>query len=66
MLVLSCSNITKTYVIDTILDSLSFTVEDGDKIGVIGLKWFRQNYFFNILSGEIQQDSGDIYIQKRI
>ncbi|MCQ4924181.1 ABC-F family ATP-binding cassette domain-containing protein [Tissierella carlieri] len=66
MLVLSCSNITKTYVIDTILDSLSFTVEDGDKIGVIGLNGSGKTTLFNILSGEIQQDSGDIYIQKDI
>ncbi|MBU5310832.1 ABC-F family ATP-binding cassette domain-containing protein [Tissierella carlieri] len=66
MLVLSCSNITKTYVIDTILDSLSFTVEDGDKIGVIGLNGSGKTTLFNILSGEIQQDSGYIYIQKDI
>lgn len=66
MLVLSCSNITKTYVIDTILDGLSFTVEDGDKIGVIGLNGSGKTTLFNILSGELSQDSGDIYIQKDI
>ncbi|HAE92454.1 MAG TPA: thiamine ABC transporter substrate-binding protein, partial [Tissierella sp.] len=66
MLVLSCSNIIKTYVIDTILDGLSFTVEDGDKIGVIGLNGSGKTTLFNILSGEVHQDSGDIYIQKDI
>ena len=64
MLVLSCSNITKTFVIDTILDSLSFTVEDGDKIGVIGLNGSGKTTLFNILNGDIQQDSGEIYIQR--
>lgn len=66
MLVLSCSNITKSYVTDTILDGLSFTVEDGDKIGVIGLNGSGKTTLFNILSGEITEDSGDIYIQKDI
>ena len=66
MLVLSCSNIIKTYVIDTILDGLSFTVEDGDKIGVIGLNGSGKTTLFNILSGEVHQDSGDIYIQKDV
>lgn len=66
MLVLSCSNITKTYVIDTILDGLSFTVEDGDKIGVIGLNGSGKTTLFNILSGETTQDSGEIYLQKDI
>ncbi|MDR7856854.1 ABC-F family ATP-binding cassette domain-containing protein [Tissierella sp.] len=64
MLVLSCSNITKSYIIETILDSLSFTVEDGDKIGVIGLNGSGKTTLFNILAGEITQDSGEIYIQK--
>ncbi len=64
MLVLSCSNITKTFIIDTILDSLSFTVEDGDKIGVIGLNGCGKTTLFNILNGDIQQDSGDIYVQR--
>lgn len=64
MLVLSCSNISKSYIIDTILDSLSFTVEDGDKIGVIGLNGSGKTTLFNILAGEITQDSGEIYVQK--
>lgn len=66
MLVLSCSNLTKTYIIDTILDNLSFTVEDGDKIGVIGLNGSGKTTLFNILNGEIPQDSGEIYIQKSV
>ncbi len=64
MLVLSCSNIRKSYVVDTILDGLSFTVEDGDKIGVIGLNGSGKTTLFNILSGEIPKDSGEIYIQR--
>ncbi|WMM24131.1 ABC-F family ATP-binding cassette domain-containing protein [Tissierella sp. MB52-C2] len=66
MLVLSCSNLTKTYIVDTILDSISFTVEDGDKIGVIGLNGSGKTTLFNILNGDTPQDSGDIYIQKGV
>ncbi|NLV89127.1 MAG: ABC-F family ATP-binding cassette domain-containing protein [Tissierellia bacterium] len=66
MLVLSCSNIRKTYITDTILDGISFTVENGDKIGVIGLNGSGKTTLFNILSGEVELDSGDIYVQKDI
>lgn len=66
MIVLSCSNIRKSYITDTILDGISFTVADGDKIGVIGLNGSGKTTLFNILSGELQQDSGDIYIQKDV
>ena len=64
MIVLSCSNLSKTYIVDTILDDISFIVENGDKIGVIGLNGSGKTTLFNILSGIDSQDSGDIYIQK--
>lgn len=64
MPVLSCSNICKTYIVDTILDKVSFSVEDGDKIGIIGLNGSGKTTLFNILAGNISKDSGDIYIQK--
>ena len=64
MSVLSCNNLTKTYIVDTILDNISFTVEDGDKIGVIGLNGSGKTTLFNILAEEIDKDSGDIFVQK--
>lgn len=66
MLVLSCSNIEKTFIIDTILDGISFNVEDGDKIGLIGLNGTGKTTLFNILAGEITQDAGEIYLQRDI
>lgn len=64
MPILSCSNLTKTYVVDTIFENISFNVEEGDKIGVIGLNGTGKTTLFNILSGELNKDSGDIYIQR--
>lgn len=64
MPVLSISNLSKTYIIETILDKVSFSVEDGDKIGVIGLNGSGKTTLFNILAGNISKDSGEIYIQK--
>ena len=64
MPVLSCSNITKSYIVDTILENISFTVEAGYKIGVIGPNGSGKTTLFNILSGNITKDSGEIYIQR--
>ena len=66
MLVLSCSNLSKTYGIDPILEDISFNVENGDKIGVVGLNGTGKTTLFNILTGETHRDSGDIYIQKDV
>ncbi|NLJ99057.1 MAG: ABC-F family ATP-binding cassette domain-containing protein, partial [Tissierellia bacterium] len=64
MIVLSCNNISKTYVVDPVLEDISFTVESGEKIGLIGLNGSGKTTLFNILSGEIEKDSGSIFIQK--
>lgn len=66
MLVLSCSNLSKSYGIDPILEDISFNVENGDKIGVVGLNGTGKTTLFNILAGEQFKDSGNIYIQKDI
>ena len=66
MSILSCNNITKSYIVDTILESLSFNVEYGDVIGLIGLNGSGKTTLFNILAGETDKDSGEIYIQKDI
>jgi len=66
MIVLSCTNISKAYVVDTILKDISFSVEDKDKIGLIGLNGSGKTTLFNILAGEIEKDSGDIYIQRNL
>lgn len=66
MLVLSCSNISKTYGIDPILEDISFNVQNGDKIGIIGLNGSGKTTLLNIISGELYSDSGDIYIQRDI
>ncbi len=64
MSVLSCSNISKTYIIDTILEDISFSIEEGDKIGLIGLNGSGKTTLFNIVSGEISRDEGYLYIQR--
>lgn len=64
MPILSCNNISKTYIVDMVLDKISFNVEEGDKIGVIGLNGSGKTTLFNILSGEINEDFGEIFVQR--
>lgn len=64
MIVFSCSNISKSYGINPVLEDISFTIEDGDKIGLIGLNGSGKTTLFNILAKETFNDGGDIYVQK--
>ncbi len=64
MIVLSCNNISKAYIVDKILDNISFTINEREKIGLVGLNGAGKTTLFNIITGEISKDSGDIYISK--
>ena len=66
MSVLSCKALEKTYVIDTILEDINFNLELGDRVGVIGVNGSGKTTLFNILAGNIEKDSGEIFIQKDI
>ena len=64
MIVLSCNNLNKSFGIDSILENISFTVNEGDKIGIIGVNGTGKTTLFKIISGIYGYDSGDIYTSK--
>ncbi len=64
MIVLSCTNITKTFGIDPILTNISFGLNAGDRVGLIGRNGAGKSTLFNILTGKLHADSGDIFIAK--
>ena len=64
MIVLSCNNISKAYVVENIIENISFTINDNEKVGLIGLNGAGKTTLFNILTGSLDPDSGEIYISK--
>ncbi|WP_434793763.1 putative ABC transporter ATP-binding protein YheS [Terrisporobacter petrolearius] len=64
MIVLSCNNLYKSFGIDSILENICFTVNEGDKIGIIGINGTGKTTLMKIISGEYGYDEGDIYTSK--
>ena len=64
MIVLSCNNLYKSFGIDSIFRKYSFTVNEGDKIGIIGINGTGKTTLMKIISGEYGYDDGDIYTSK--
>ena len=62
MPVLSVTDITKSYGVTPILDKVSFHVEAGEKIGVIGVNGAGKTTLMNILAGKEKADSGSVFI----
>lgn len=64
MIVLSCNNISKAYVVDNIIENISFTINDNERVGLIGLNGAGKTTLFNILTNNLEEDSGEIYLAK--
>ena len=64
MIVLSCNNLNKSFGIDSILENVSFSVNENDKIGIIGINGTGKTTLFKVISGIYGYDSGDIYTSK--
>lgn len=66
MPILTASHIYKSYVVDLILEDVSFNVEQGDKVGVLGLNGAGKTTLFQILAGKIHMDEGQVQLQRGI
>ena len=64
MVSLSVSNLKKTYGVDVIFDNVSFTINEREKVGIVGKNGAGKTTLFNIISDIEKADSGDIFISK--
>ncbi len=65
MVVLSASGVNKSYGVNTILRDITFSVNEGDKIGVLGVNGAGKTTLFRLITGEEQPDEGELYISKQ-
>lgn len=66
MILLAGKDIKKSYGIDTIIENISFTVQDNDKIGVVGVNGAGKSTLFKIITGVLDKDEGDIFVGKGV
>ena len=64
MIVLSCHLLSKSYGIQDILKDITFSINHGDKVGLIGANGAGKTTLFKILTGELKPDSGNIFVSK--
>jgi ATP-binding cassette subfamily F protein 3 len=64
MIILSAKEITKSYGTDTILSGISFHVNEGDRVGLVGANGAGKTTLLKILAGEILSDAGDFFVAK--
>lgn len=62
MSIVVCSSVSLSYGADVILDNITFSVNAGDKVGVIGVNGAGKSTLFSIIRGNLETTDGDVYI----
>ena len=62
MIVVSAKDLTKAYGTDVILDKVSFHINKGDRVGIIGINGAGKSTLLKMLTGEMSCESGDYFI----
>lgn len=64
MIVLSTKEIHKSYGIDIILENVTFNINEGEKVGLIGANGAGKSTLFKIMTNQLEQDSGELFVEK--
>ena len=60
---ISVNNLVKSFEIGrNVLDGLSFTVTEGERVGILGHNGCGKTTLFRILTGELRRDDGDVAV----
>jgi len=63
--ILNAQGLVKAYGTSSLFQNVSFTVEEGDRIGLIGPNGSGKSTLLGILAGRVATDSGDLAVRKR-
>ncbi len=64
MIILSAKDLTKNYGTDVILDKVSFHINEGDRIGIVGANGAGKTTLLNVLAGDLQADEGSFFLSQ--
>lgn len=64
MIMLSCNKLYKSFGVETILEDISFSINEGDKVGIVGVNGTGKTTLFKVITGIYGYDSGDIFTSK--
>ena len=63
MIDIQVKNLTKFFVIgENLLEDLSFEVQEGERVAILGRNGCGKTTLFNILTGQMEYDSGEVFI----
>jgi ATP-binding cassette subfamily F protein 3 len=66
MTLLTLKNISKSYGVDLVLEDVSWQIEEGRRIGLLGSNGAGKTTLFRIITGELESDRGEVTRSKHL
>ena len=63
-MILSCQNLSKTFIDHTVIRQTSFQVEDNDKIAIVGINGAGKSTLLKMIVGQLSPDTGNVAFAK--
>ncbi len=63
-MILSCQNISKSFAENTVLQNVSFHIEDHEKAAIVGINGAGKTTLLRIIVGEMRSDEGLVTLAK--
>ncbi len=64
MIAVTVSDLTLKFGVTTVLDGVSFSLDEGDKLGIIGSNGSGKTSLLKLITGEYDATEGEVYISK--
>ena len=64
MICLNIDDLSISFGTKKILEGVTFSLDEGDKLGIIGINGCGKSTLFKLILGELEPDSGNVYISK--
>lgn len=66
MSIIICDGVSLSYGADIILNDVTFSVNEGDKVGIIGVNGAGKSTLFSIIRGKLCASEGDVFISSGV
>ena len=64
MIVFSCNGLSLSFGVEQILSGVSFSLNEGDKLGIVGVNGAGKSSLFKLITGEYEATEGNVFISK--
>ena len=64
MICLNIDSLSLSFGTKKILENVTFSLDEGDRLGIIGINGCGKSTLFKLILGELEPDSGNVYISK--